>query len=588
MSIKILEFRQKDSNNVVANGSYENTLNNDSIMINPGDQISIKNVFLDTTSQSQFKFDNDVILKINFGVYIVDWWDGNEGEKQNYQSFDGPPGDTDQILTGGRFIPYKEIDVSGGLDPGVFEFISQLQFFLPANIDNQNTLNLIWNYQDVNNQPQVLHKTFGPGTFRSPGGPGSFFVNNVNLIVRRNTFIDAKGNFGQYVQAGFPNAAYGEPPWQINEGPLPDQPVNLQKPYQFNVELTFPKGVYSPNELGLKLSETLTNNSFSSNSTPIANPFLKYASQFFSGAVEPDGTGGNIPTGGIYWVRDDLTSRFQILGGGNNSAFVGASQIDFSFDAVSQKFNIDFLHFPLLDPDNGVNISVKYMKSGSSRNGPLYTVNKHSGIYFNSLQSFDSVTGEQLSFWENLGFDLERLCVTPVDTLRSIFPPATGNADKNLWTTVSLQDGVNIVGGFVGLDSIVLKGKNDVWFRLPSIPNTGDGLTATSEATTPIDASLSVPQIQTPFSHYLIELNIGLSLDYTDQFTMYQNIASVISRYYSYGSYLSDESGAIVYTHSGQPLYIRSGKIRILTADKKLDPALGPDNTILVQIIKNS
>ena len=124
MSIKILEFRQKDSRNVISNGYYENTLNGDVIEINEGDVVSIKNVFLDTTQENQYSFPNDVNLVIDYGVYIVDWND--DDAKQNYENSDGNK-DTPRYLTGEVYLPYKDIQ-GQPLDPNIYQFVQGLSY----------------------------------------------------------------------------------------------------------------------------------------------------------------------------------------------------------------------------------------------------------------------------------------------------------------------------------------------------------------------------------------------------------------------------------------------------------------------------
>jgi hypothetical protein len=582
MSIKIIELRQKDSLNVKSNGVYENVLNGEIIEVNDGDVIAIKNVFLDTTQQNQFIFENDVNLEVQYGVYIVDW--RNDQGKFAWASSIGtfPP----PYLTGESYIPYKAVQQEE-LDPDVFELVSGIKYNVGAQ-ENSDDLTFQFTYLDINEKPATFSRRYPEGYFEGGSSGAVITDKNIALIIKKNSWNATPATLALMDENLFdPNNPFD----LITEPPI----VLGYEPYIFTANLVFPKGIYSPLELSIKLSEVMTNNAITFNdnltTNPIINPFLKSIEMFDEGAPFPDGTPGTIPSPTVFY-NDSLTGSLTFQSGDKD--LIGASQIDFNYDSQSEKFSIQFLHLPIYDADSGQNISVRYLRSGSQypkgdvRQGRFYNVGKHSGIYFNSLKSFDSITNEKSTFWEDLGFNLNELCVQPISTETTLF------GIEAFWTRYNLIDGKTTCNGFVGNDSIIIKagdsGSKSLWCQLPTGVNFNNdvGIVATTEATITIDAGESIPQIQTPFSHYLIDLNLGFANSYTDSITMYKNISSIVGRYYSYGSYLSDESGQITYTHRGNPLYIRSGKIRILTADKTEENQLGPDNTIMVQIIKNS
>lgn len=585
MSIEIIELRQKDSLNVMSNGVYENTLNGKTIEVNDGDVISIKNVFLDTTQQNQFTFENDVNLTIKFGMYMVDW--RSDTKKKNYEDSIPSQSGEPRYLTGETYLPYKTT-IGEPLDPNKYEVITEIIYNVKSGANAESAISFTFLYIDFNGVQSQITRTY-------PYNPPitSPFVNqtnntipfgdsNLQLIVEKGTFLTAPQS-----QQNVEDLLTELTPIELVLEPTPT--IDEYAPYVFTKEVLFPSGVYSPSELSLKLGELLTTNFIASKDNKAisnVNPFLRVIRDFDNFSPNPDGTPGAIAVQ-TFFYNTDLTSRFQYDVQDND--WIGASQVDFNFDQESQKFQIVFIHTPQYDSDTGNQISVRYLCEGSEypnfgkREGPVYTVGKHAGIYFNELTSNDSITGNKTTFWEDLGFDLTKLCVTPIREVKQIF-------DINGFVTnYNLIDGVNTTNAFIGMDTTVLKGVT-TWFQRPTVPTNTDAgaLISTVEATTVIDAQLSIPQIQTPFSHYLIDLNLGFVNNYTDANTIYKNISSVVSRYYSYGSYLSDQQGSINYTHKGAPLYIRSGKIRVLTADKSTDNNLSDDNTIIVQIIKSS
>jgi hypothetical protein len=569
MSIKIIELRQKDAINIVQNGVYDSTLNEDVIEINEGDEISIKSVFIDTTEQNSFVFPNDVNLEIEFGFYMTDWRENDE--KIPSEGLEG-------VNTGELYIPYKAV-LGNQLDPAVFELITSIDYNVSVGSNQTNTITYSYTYIDYDNNSQTLIRSYPVGSnqgfspFQNDTNQIQVYKDAIRILTRKGTF-QATANTLQLMAKNLEANDFFRLETQAPT-------IDTYAPYIMTASLVFPKGIYSPSELSNKLSETLTNNSISprlNKQNASLNNFLRPTKIFDLNQPSPDGDGVIIEQ--VEFYNLDLTNKFTYTLGSNE--FIGASQIDFNYDDVSNKFQILFMHTPMYDDDSGLNISVYYLRKNYSADGAVYTCGKHSGIYFNSLKSFDSVSGQQTTFFEDLGFDLNLLCVQPT-TIEDEILNKTG-----LFTKYNLLNGLNMTDAFVGNDSLIVKGK-DTWYALQNISDKVDANISTSEATITIDAQLTLPQVAVPFSHYLIELSLGLKNSYVDGITSYSNISSIVSRYYSYGSYTSDGGeGSISYIHKGSPLYFRSAKTRILTSSKIPDPKIGPDNTIMVQITKSS
>jgi len=89
--------------------------------------------------------------------------------------------------------------------------------------------------------------------------------------------------------------------------------------------------------------------------------------------------------------------------------------------------------------------------------------------------------------------------------------------------------------------------------------------------------------------HLQIIREIGAKYIGDQYVNKYNNIQGLISKYYQTSNYIiGDSSDGFEYLHRGAPILLKSIKIRILKSDKKRDPNLGTDNTIVFQLIKSN
>jgi hypothetical protein len=589
----ILELRQKDSKRVNLNGDYETTFNSGVVDIQEGDIVTLKSAYIDTTFQNQFNFDNDQLLNIEFCPYITDWSRGQDKTGwQNNVADDNP-----DFVTGAIYSPYKKI-VAGNLNPEVYQLVTEINYWLSSlSAPNPDSVTFTFNYLDYNDTPRQLIKTYPPGYF-SNGSYGDKIVTDKTtaVLIRAGSFKPTSDTLNREFENAEldPNKGYffltfGEPT------------ADLYEPYLLNAQIVIPKGSYTPEELGQILTEKMASNRSTNNPGIFNNPFVFPVNVFDVGKPDPEQPSENIQEEVYYYNQtgynkldpipdgestgDALTNRFYFQP--NSSTLIGSSQISFQYDGIS-KFQILYLHTPIYDDLTGATISCRYLRQGSNfgeeeRRGNIYTCARHSGIFFTSLTSIDAVTLKPTRFWENLGFDLGSLCPQKIST--QILEEKFG--EEGIWSYYNLIDGINVTNGYVGLDSAIKKTKND-WFSVVDVPNDDDvGFESTIQATTIINASLTLPQVFNPYSHFLISCDLNYTSDYIGGDSMWTKISSIVSKYYSYGTYTSgDGSASIQYTHTGAPIYLKNARIRILTPDKTIDPELGPDNTIMMEIIK--
>ena len=84
----------------------------------------------------------------------------------------------------------------------------------------------------------------------------------------------------------------------------------------------------------------------------------------------------------------------------------------------------------------------------------------------------------------------------------------------------------------------------------------------------------------------------GLVLSFKNNFLTpdnnYRSIQQIVNRYYELNSYTAGEGGQLVYQHVGEPVLLQSFHVRVLTSEKELAPNIGDDNTVHLQLIKNT
>jgi hypothetical protein len=280
------------------------------------------------------------------------------------------------------------------------------------------------------------------------------------------------------------------------------------------------------------------------------------------------------------YISTDNSLRFEIAEGKNY--FIGSSQIALEYDTDSNKMVFQFLHFPMYDNVSGTNISVRYQYYNNLDTNPIIATAKNGGILLTGLSSVDA-TGNSTNFWTDvLGFDLGVICVNSHAGYLTTVLGLSGLTQTLGPTT----HGINMTTGFAGIDTIVVKNQSKFYLEEPLTSFDDNILSSTINNTIALEASTTVQQLINRYSHYIIQTDIVFRNSFTG-INSYTNMNGIISKWYSSNNYtFSDGDGAIEYVHSGQPVFLKSVKVRILSSDKTIDPELGSDNTVFFQIIK--
>jgi len=580
-----IELRQQDASLINSNGDYNCNLTNE-IVLNKGDQITLKSVFIDTKKQGYINITNDLNLTFQNTIYLTDWNFDNTN-KINMFNEEGPPTCSGSCLD---FIPMK-LTVNGVLPNA--ETITNAIYKAPTGGGGSEPFTATYQYKDYfTGQTIYLHRAI-PGV-----RTGGEYVDNIDVLCAENSFslLTPTAHDILYI--------YGmEPPtFTSTTGNIPN---DIYTPFIFTNNIIVPKGSYDANDLTLFISKELSRNN-STNSliqTTLKSPYLKSSQDFLQGKPSPDGAKN--PDGTPYlltadciYLSTDMSKVMRIPTGANYS--IGSSQIALEV-STSNKVQWSYLHYPMYDDVDGNAISVRYiaqtLNNDDDPSSPVYTgniipVSKCGGIIWTGLNATDTITGNSVDFFENvLGFNLATLC-PPIGQITE------GNYYNGIEGTFNmfyplgqvLQRGINMTDGYFGLDSIIEK-KPNTFYKITTPTSIDNPIISTVDTTNAIIADNSQDVLLNSFSHFILETNLKLNNMYIGAVDTYHNYSGVITKYYSFGnySYSGDGEGAFVYTHTGNnPIYLKSISIRILNSDKT--PAssnIGEDNTIILQVVKN-
>jgi hypothetical protein len=564
-STTILELRQADSNSVRANGDYETTLSKN-IIINDGDVLALKSAYIDSKVEGNIVITSDTTLTIGFIPYITDWF--KTADKTDYFGIDNLETVVD-TTNGLDFIPYYF--VPGGVIPG-YSQITGFEYNYNTNTpDDPNSITATYSYENLIGQTISFHTTILKSSLQDEFG--TYIDPMPNIAAKNGTF---KATTSQAVLDLLYLTKREE---KISPNPVE---ANTWEPYVFNTSILIEAGSYSPDYLSLVISERLSKNNANNAQKFIGlaqSPFLKSSSAYDVGEPYPNGISGLINTEGTVFISTNGSLRFKIASG--KYYYIGTSQIALEYDQSSDKMNWAFTHFPMYDDTSASNICVRYQYYDSNSDNPAIASSKNGGIYFTSLTSTDA-SGNVTNFWEDvLGFNVAKTCVNP----HQGYTQGTLNLTGSVQTVQQPIYGQNMTQGFYGLDSVVLK-KANKFFLEPILSDNDDILCSTIDNTVNIEADVSIGDLINKYSHYIIETNVCFGNDFTGV-NYNHNINGIISKYYSDNNFtFGDESGSIEYQHRGQPIFVKSIRVRILQSDKTLDPELGPDNTVFFQVIK--
>ena len=532
----ILQLSQPESNDVEKNGNY-NTIITKQVDLEEGDILTVKNAFLDSTSDQQGKVNIDKDIDLHFSIikYNINFDTTDKTYFNNDAEFK-PDG-----------LPYVACNFfSTGPDPGggtsdLYEYIEEI-VWEPDNPAYQFWGGTNWTIAYLDMQTGTHHtKTFNIPLSEPADGP--YRVKDLKIAIRKNSFSNITPNGTKNVK--FSSIFFGAVPAQRN----------IADPLITKKIVPIDKGLYDPVEIALEISKALTNNASDTEFTNLVdNPFLATTNSL-----------GN----DYLLLRGDCAEAYTFSA---NNYYVGASQIELLYNESDTRFYWNYIHFPYYDAA-GTTISTGYKADGSGTN---FVVSAHGGAFFSDLSAFErGSTTVGYNFWdEKLGFDIPTLCPT-VNHIENV---TVGALVLESAPSVTLTLGESITSGFTGIDTAVKKGVTV--YQEPTIP-----FDSAINLTNPIYAVRSVDELNLSTSHFILEVQGNFQNDFRTNDKIVRTVSSIISRYYGYENYTSAEQASIQYVHKGEPVFIKSLRVRVLNPDLS-DAVLGEENHVYIEIIK--
>jgi hypothetical protein len=564
MDTYTLELRQKDAVTTNNNGDYESIVQ-EKILIEEGDSVVMKSVFIDTQASSNQKINvpDDLTLTFQWINYLQ--WSKGTGTFINagleFNPVDGSP--YNYVTPSNQ--EYSEMKMISG-DTADFDFITQLVFNTTTYKAGGQSKPFDLTITYTNEKDVVTNKILSIPAYQNQLTPHTY---GITILYKRAEGL--KFSPSDLTQFGV-----------VLDTKIFEVPADhiVGSPELYTKNLTLEKGAYSPVDLCNAINKGLTEQVSISD-----GDYSLYGNQFLQ--VKPRGGNYMVAIGQNQLLRGGAANVFEpFLTPPNGTPagerlLVGADQIELSFSDSTQKFLWNQIHMSVYD-DTGAPVN--------SYNPDGVVLKKAGGIFWTHLGAKDS-NGNYFDFWSNLlGFDLTKLY--PQESLNLIkgiyWRPANANRDIAA-PAYNLQAGQNITEGLSTIGALVPTSKDAQtaaggYFN----PLTGVVENPTNGKNTAIEAATSTLQAAQRFGYFLIEVNAKFLGKFVQKDQMKNNIRAIVGRYYELNSYTSGSQGdSLLYTHIGTPMYLESFKCRILDSDQNLAPNLGPDNTIFLQIVKN-
>lgn len=541
MSSVVVECRNKTSDNVIQNGDWTTSLN-ENILVQAGDQIIVKDSFIDTqqSSSSKILLEDDTTVYMDVGYYIIN---DDQSHFTIFAGSDPVPASTRNLKPLVLCLNVTGLDADDGLvTVFTLETIDKTSKSIAGNIT------FTWS-NDVPALPQEV-TVFIPELTSTDKYSVREVIGN---IVKRTGGVTG-------INLTESNLKISSITYQSVSN------KSLQLPFIQSIGIDLEKGNYDPDELMELMNRKINaNNLVSSDYQTDSGRILQTAKQL-QDRFDPQ----------QFSISDPTTPEilFQIKAMQNTSdptipdIYLGSSICEFSYSQETKDFEINRLHTPYYD---GGNITIQYINIG----GKYTSVNKIGGNFINSLYAKNS-KGEPVDFWSlQLGFGQDILTdFTFVDN--------TALTDVLVPSSNDLIDGVGITGQSSTLDGVVSK-------QTPLV------VTPVTSSSIPADLTIGLKGTddnptnqQDKFGYYLVEVGSQFKNEFLTPENNFRSIQQIVNRYYELNSYTSAENGQIIYEHTGEDMLLQSFKCRILTSDKQVPTNIGNDNTLHIEIVKGS
>jgi len=347
---------------------------------------------------------------------------------------------------------------------------------------------------------------------------------------------------------------------------------------------TIPKGAYDPNDLARIITDNCVkrpNSQFKSFDSTDVQVF-PFSTPMYGQANNHDDDGN------MFFLSSDSQVLLNLTRGANNVPICGCNQFSFIFDESTRTFKFVSLHTPYyVDISAGgqsnLQIGNKYTVRGNSSNNEKqpFMDSKRGEIIFMGLSAVDE-SGDQVDFW----FGKLGLNPTILAGGHQNYNPfkyrTTGGVDVTVNVPfMVLEPGVNQTDAFLGADSIM-----DDGIFVPTTADYNKTINFANLMTTPVFGLKTLGEITDTQGYFLIEIaGYNNNVRVIGNSDIGANISAIVSRYYASTAYTNGYvSDAIPYIHRGDPITLSNFRIRILDPGHKISADIGNDSSIFLTI----
>ena len=554
MSNILIECRQKSARSVTDNGDYEVLLDK-AIAIDRGDQLVVHNCFLDTTVIDPTKIEvaEDIVVKTSQVLYT------------RWHSMDNKTGSTATAHNRNNFTVYSQArtDMGTAIENSYYRIFTSATFEAVDSSKSFGGCTLTFTY--TSGVHLFNEDGSAPIMIKLPTTSGDeTYTRSFRLLGKTGTLGCSSHTVNQLATL-----------FNVKVGTIVEQALGASDkfivPRVFDHSFTIPKGLWDPDDLCSHTNEQFTRidtQMFAGPDTgvmlPATCPFLVGTEQF------------PFYTDDTYAVMASETDFYYYTA--QNEA-IGTSQIEFAFDANTQKMKINFLHMPLYDTSKNICVVP------TASDDVWYLSGSNGGTRFVNL--------EPSTFFEDkLGFDIETVCAPIQVSTSTHTATATGEsghatlAGTYYMPDVDLTVGTNVTSAYVGIDVAVQKSTSTTLNTFPA-SGTVDTPIIVGTDTEPIIASNPINNIGISSGYFVVEVDCLFKSSFIGMDAYSGSIRSIVSRYYTANNYTSSDSDSIVYQNRGVPAMLSLLKIRILNPDQSLITNLGEDNTVFLRLVKS-
>jgi hypothetical protein len=560
MSVITLESSYQNSNKKSNNNEWETTFKQDYI-INEGDVVLLKNVFINDKSLSgSILIYEDTTIEIEFGYYYINGLQGVQYIPRPVYPYPNP------ILP--TFNPNYELiwyDNTGKVLPnGPLQ--NNYIYSDEANIPN-GVPAYYYQQEPATGWPQenfaydfkaYVYHNYNP-------------VNKYTLIKNKVSCVIEKGSYSPSALANLLtqklSSVNGNMSINVFNKQLQSLPVNQNSLYSGS-NLLVGIGSFTPNI----------------QPSPQTGPDVIYANRFIGSYVNQYDGQGNLDLSGY--------EQFSIQPKPYQDLYIGASEFAIDYDEINQNFLFSYIHTPMyagLDNNSGVPsvVFVRFATGDPSGQdvkfflSDLFTQTKNSGIFITDLQP--------ATFWENLGFNLPDIIVNTTNGV-DIGEVLTKTTDQQMPLS-SVFAGSQFTNAFASNQAVrtglVNTGlvTNDPQGAPFNSFNAGYINFIDSTNNLPIQATNAYQSQDAGF--YYISCDIGLGSLSDDGKSQTKEIMGIVSKQFNVNDFITGFSdSSITYQHNGPPTMLNNLKIKILDKNKNLVKNLDENSCAFIQIIK--